>query len=925
MLVGAGVSSYFGYRWYEALPKPELTDAHLKLAEGEMESLTAASSFSHAPLTIAFFKAGNSDETQSAAPLGSVGSALLQPALHIAPAIKGSWTWVSDDTLTFTPNEPWRADQKYTVSFDKKAVALGIHLTHRAYTFSTPVFSGEVKDFHYQQDDVNPHLQNLTAEIDFTYPVQAQSLNDHIQLTMQSKEKTFLSSDKQSIAFELHFDDSKSKAYLRSSGVSFTHYPRFAELAIQPGVQGYNNQSVTKSVMTAQATPVALTPIPAAQVYPRLLSYQFKAPPGRTLFIKVDQGLQSFGDFTLANPYVNVVDVPEYPKEIRFEHNGAILSLGSAPELSVLARGVPAIHFQIARVLPDMLNQLITQTEGDFNNPQFIHSYTFNASNISQIYSEVRNLASSDPSQVQYTSLDFKKYLANRPGKLGLFLLTANQWDPEKKEVNRDVSAKRLILITDLAFLVKTNFDDTHDIFVATISSGRPAAHAHVEVLGKNSLPIFSVETNEQGHAQIPSLKSYQNDKKPIVYRVSLGDDVSFMPYQSDAYKQNNLRLNYSRFSTEGINDHNQSLMANVFTERGVYRPGEVIHIAAIIKGPYATGVPAGLPVICSLISSDGTKLLKTTLKTDAAGFVSTDYTLSSTAATGSYQILFNLAGKNATKETDETDEADEEHSDDEDDTLIGFDNNVDVEQFLPDTLRVRSYFAPVTTNAWVAPGQLTALVNVENLFGVPSAHTDVTGSITLTPEALSFKNFPHYIFTDPYYSDKNEATSQKLNATTTDAQGLAVFKLDLQSFMQASYRLNFEGQAFVAGGGRSVSSYANTFVSPRPYFIGYQTDDNLSYLGLHTATKIRLIAVDPTLKAISLSHLHWTLTRQEEVVTLVKQDDGGFAYQSMKQWKLVQQGSEMSIGAQGANVQLFTEQTGIADLRTRQLSEGRF
>lgn len=85
-------------------------------------------------------------------------------------------------------------------------------------------------------------------------------------------------------------------------------------------------------------------------------SYQFKAPSTRYLYLKLTKGAQAFGHFSLAQDYTAIVKVPELPKEISFLHKGALLALSSEKKLSVLVRGLNAVKFEIARVLPDNAN-----------------------------------------------------------------------------------------------------------------------------------------------------------------------------------------------------------------------------------------------------------------------------------------------------------------------------------------------------------------------------------------------------------------------------------------------------------------------------------------------------------------------------------------------------------------------------------------
>jgi len=40
--------------------------------------------------------------------------------IQISPKMPGSWLWVSDKELEFTPRNDWPMDQRFTVSFSRK-------------------------------------------------------------------------------------------------------------------------------------------------------------------------------------------------------------------------------------------------------------------------------------------------------------------------------------------------------------------------------------------------------------------------------------------------------------------------------------------------------------------------------------------------------------------------------------------------------------------------------------------------------------------------------------------------------------------------------------------------------------------------------------------------------------------------------------
>ncbi len=150
------------------------------------------------------------------------------------------------------------------------------------------------------------------------------------------------------------------------------------------------------------------------------------------------------------------------------------------------------------------------------------------------------------------------------------FLLNAEGYDPATQAL-LGVTSNRLILITDLGLIAKDNFDGSHDVFVASITGGKPLAGVSVSVLGKNGLPILTRTTDSQGRANFPKLYDFTNEREPTVYVARYQQDISFMPYN-----RNDRQLNFSRFDIGGVTIYDSAqaaLTAYVFSDRGIYRP----------------------------------------------------------------------------------------------------------------------------------------------------------------------------------------------------------------------------------------------------------------------------------------------------------------------------------------------------------------
>src|SRR6185436_11988199 len=105
----------------------------------------------------------------------------------------------------------------------------------------------------------------------------------------------------------------------------------------------------------------------------------------------------------------------------------------------------------------------------------------------------------------------------------------------------------RLILITDLGFVVKQAKDGSRDVFVQSIRTGEPVEGARVEILGQNGEPVLAATTDHGGRAQLPKADDFKREKVPLMVLAQKGEDFSFMPFRTSGR-----RLDLSRFDTGG-------------------------------------------------------------------------------------------------------------------------------------------------------------------------------------------------------------------------------------------------------------------------------------------------------------------------------------------------------------------------------------
>jgi uncharacterized protein YfaS (alpha-2-macroglobulin family) len=111
--------------------------------------------------------------------------------------------------------------------------------------------------------------------------------------------------------------------------------------------------------------------------------------------------------------------------------------------------------------------------------------------------------------------------------------------------------------------------------------------------------------------------------------------DFSFMPFQTRGRE-----LELSRFDTGGIENEKsaQQVSAYLFSDRGIYRPGETTHLGLIARTADWKSSLAGLPIEVDITDSRGAVVSRNALKLSAAAFEEIAFASQPAAPTGTYE-----------------------------------------------------------------------------------------------------------------------------------------------------------------------------------------------------------------------------------------------------------------------------------------------
>ena len=423
--------------------------------------------------------------------------------------------------------------------------------------------------------------------------------------------------------------------------------------------------------------------------------------------------------------YASLAPIAEFPREINLLGEGGVLALDGERKLSVKSRGVDSIRYTLARVPAGQINHLVSQTRGDFASPYF-RSRAFDQDNVAHLSRSVQHVGKRNSFEANYTSFDVSTALraadAHDPDpSRGLFFLDLEsvrprdlerdgeaplgapdpKWISEREEKDEDGNIvgddagaprdSRFLLVTDLGLLVKNNADDTRHVFVMSLKSGTPVHGVSVTALAINGEPLAAAATDADGHALLPALSHLEREKRPVAVLARKGNDLSFIPWNRDDRK-----LDFSNFDVGGIQaSAGDTLDGFLFTERGIFRPGDTMRVGLIVRRRDWQPLPENLALELEVRDSKNEVMASLDGSVDGDGFGEFAVDVAETSPTGIYTLALYLPGDDGKRR------------------YLGI-RRVRVEDFQPDRMKLTAAFSR-SAPGWLRPADLRAQVGTRN------------------------------------------------------------------------------------------------------------------------------------------------------------------------------------------------------------------
>ena len=227
----------------------------------------------------------------------------------------------------------------------------------------------------------------------------------------------------------------------------------------------------------------------------------------------------------------------------------------------------------------------------------------------------------------------------DKTGAYGLILTAV-----EKKRNQKTVQL--VVTVTDLAPQCVID-EKGQRVFAAVrrLSDGAACPGTQVTLVSKKFQVLGQGRTDASGLVSLDYSKAAAaNDKTdfPHALLVKAGADLVFQ--QEIFFKGHSL----AEFESDGKNQNSTEPRALVYTERGVYRPGEKIYASIWVRNPELKEM-SSVPCLVTVQDPSGNVIYSRKTKTGTAGLIHTDFILPEDAPGGSYNVSCSAADDSCT------------------------------------------------------------------------------------------------------------------------------------------------------------------------------------------------------------------------------------------------------------------------------------
>lgn len=396
---------------------------------------------------------------------------------------------------------------------------------------------------------------------------------------------------------------------------------------------------------------------------------------------------------------------------------------------------------------------------------------------------------------------------------------------------NRTAKAWRWIMFTDMALTTYSGADGI-DVFVRSIASARALAGVELSLIAANNDILATAITNADGRARFAG--AVVNGEHPLTPRMLMayGPQEDFAALDMDRAP-----LDLSDRNVGG-RAASSKIDAFVYLDRGIYRPGEAVHISGLLRDDAGKAITERSLTV-TVRRPNGTQAEKRRIEALDVGGFSFSYDVPASAPRGVWQISVAADGIGGS---------------------VGG-TSFSVEDFVPQRLEVKIEGDEKTP---IRPGTPRELdVSSRFLYGAPASGLAVEAEARLRLDPNPFPDFSGYRFGP--VNGRFDERFLTLPNTTTDADGRASVSINVDTAPK-NYGAPMRADLVVGvvePGGRVVRESARIPVRPDDHYVGLKLANDATGFGQDETVAVNAVLLDWEGQPVD-GDLEWRLVEED-------------------------------------------------------------
>jgi len=545
---------------------------------------------------------------------------------------------------------------------------------------------------------------------------------------------------------------------------------------------------------------------------------------GESYTVTLRAGIPSTVRETLAKPAEFNIYVRDRKPVVRFSGRAYVLPRVGQRGIPVVSVNAPAVAIEVYRI--GDRNLVSTVLGHDFQRTLNRYELTrLREDRGSQVWKGEMKV---DPVQNADVTTAFPVSEAIPNLGAGVYVIVAKATNDVGEEY-ADL-ATQWFIVSDLGLTAYSGNDGIHT-FVHSLETTQGGNGVEVRLLSRNNEVLSTKRTNNLGYVQFEAAlaRGEVGAAPAMLVATDAKGDYAFLSLRSPAFD----------LSDRGVSGRNapSGLDGFVFTERGVYRSGENVHVTALLRDAQGTAA-AGVPLTLVVERPDGVEYRRVTVADQGAGGRSLEVPLVQSAPTGTWRVrAFADPKRPAVGEA----------------TFM-------VEDYVPDRLEFELN-SPAQSVSRTEPVQVA--LEGRYLYGAPAAGLEVAGEV-IVATASERAGFAGYRF--GLSDEEIESTRSPLDGLpATDTSGRASFPVSLEKVPQATRPLEARVTVRLAeAGGRAVERKLTLPVAASGPMIGVRPLFSGRSLGEGEQATFDVVVVGPDGAALTRNGLRYELLRVE-------------------------------------------------------------